>query len=183
MVSSRDVGIELSVEETGSTFEENARIKARAYFDATIPAERGMTIGEDSGIAIDALGGEPGVYSARYHGLPDGPTKNAHILELLRDVPQSRRGCRYVCAIVLIQNDGTEEVFEARCAGRIALGPAGEGGFGYDPIMWIPRLGCTMAQLTETEKNAISHRGRAARRLAHHLSRIMSSRRGVAQSG
>jgi len=133
-----------------------------------------MTIGEDSGIEIDALNGEPGVYSARYHGLPDGPVKNAHILELLRDVPWSRRGCRYRCAIVLVDPNGAEGAFEGRCAGRIAFEPAGEGGFGYDPIMWIPRLGRTMAELTEAEKNRISHRGRAARKLARHLARIGS---------
>src|SRR5437588_165386 len=108
VVSPRDLGIELTVEETGVTFEENARLKARAYADVS----RIATIGEDSGLEIDALGGEPGVYSARYHGLPDGPLKNAHILELLRDVPSSRRGCRYICAIVLIQPDGTEQTFE-----------------------------------------------------------------------
>jgi XTP/dITP diphosphohydrolase len=168
ILSPVDAGTVLTVEETGSTFAENARLKATAYAQAS----GALTIGEDSGIEIDALGGEPGVYSARYHGLPDGPIKNAHVLELLRDVPASRRGCRYVCSIVLQRPGGDEQVFEGRCAGRIAFEPAGNGGFGYDPIMLIPRLGKTMAELSEAEKNRLSHRGRAARKLARYLARI-----------
>jgi XTP/dITP diphosphohydrolase len=160
-----DVGSLLPVEETGATFVENARLKAAAYHAAT-----GLrTMGEDSGIEIDALNGEPGVYSARYKGLPDGPVKNAHILELLRDVPEGRRGCRYRCAIVLIDRDD-EQVFEGECRGRIARWPAGEGGFGYDPIFLVPRLRRTMAELSADEKNRISHRGRAVRKLARYLS-------------
>jgi XTP/dITP diphosphohydrolase len=163
-----DVGVDLTVEETGTTFVANARLKASAYWQVT-----GLrTMGEDSGIEIDALGGEPGVYSARYHGLPDGPIKNAHVLELLRDVPNARRGCRYVCAIVLVEADGRELVFEGACRGRIALTPAGEGGFGYDPVFLVPRLGRTMAELSAEEKNRISHRGRAVRKLARYLNSV-----------
>jgi XTP/dITP diphosphohydrolase len=161
-----DLGLNIAVEETGQTFVENARLKASAYHAAT----GRRTMGEDSGIEIDALQGEPGVYSARYHGLPDGPIKNAHVLELLADVPDDRRGCRYVCAIVLVEADGSERVFSGECRGRIARVPAGKGGFGFDPVFSIPRLGRTMAELSEEEKNRISHRGRATRKLASYLS-------------
>lgn len=160
-----DIGLTLLVPETGASYVENAVIKARAYFERTgVP-----TLGEDSGIEIDALSGEPGALSARYHGLADGATKNAHILDLLAGVPRSRRGCRYVCTMVLVDADGRKRVFEGVCAGRIAEAPAGTGGFGFDPIFFVPRLGRTMAQLTEAEKNRISHRGRAARKLVRHL--------------
>jgi XTP/dITP diphosphohydrolase len=165
LLTPKDVGAELTVEETGSTFVENARLKAHAYHGAT-----GLrTMGEDSGIEIDALHGEPGVYSARYHGLPDGPVKNAYVLDLLREVPEPLRGCRYVCAIVLIESDGSEQIFEGECRGRVAWAPAGDGGFGYDPIFLVPDRGRTMAQLSEEEKNAISHRGHAVRELARYL--------------
>ncbi|MPZ13632.1 MAG: RdgB/HAM1 family non-canonical purine NTP pyrophosphatase [Chloroflexi bacterium] len=179
LVSPADVGVVLSVEETGRTFVENARLKARAYFEAAdMP-----TVAEDSGLEIDALAGEPGVLSARYHRLPDGSTKNAHILELLADVPLGRRGCRYVCALVLVEPDGSEHVFGGTCAGRIGLAPTGQGGFGFDPIVFIPRLGRTMAELTLAEKNRISHRGRAARKLSAYLRRRESRAEGERRSG
>jgi XTP/dITP diphosphohydrolase len=166
LVSPNDLGLSLAVEETARTFVQNARLKARAYFHATgIP-----TVGEDSGLEVEALGGEPGVLSARYHGLPDGPVKNAHILHLLDAVPPERRRCRYVCAIVLREGDGRERAFLGQCSGRIAMASAGTGGFGFDPIVLIPRLGRTIAELTEDEKNRISHRGRAARKLVQYLS-------------
>src|SRR5436309_2499382 len=162
-----EIGVQLDVEETGQTFVENARLKARAYHEAT-----GLrTIGEDSGIEIDALDGEPGVYSARYHGLPDGPVKNAHVLDLLHEVPEAARECRYVCAVVLIEPDGSEHVFEGECRGRVATASAGDGGFGYDPIFFLPEQQRTMAQLSEQEKNAISHRGQAVSKLIRYLTR------------
>lgn len=174
-----DVGALPPVDETGSTFVENARLKAVAYHEAT-----GLrTMGEDSGIEIDALHGEPGVYSARYHGLPDGPVKNAHVLELLHNVPDPRRGCRYVCAIVLVEQDGREHVFAGVCRGRVARAPAGDGGFGYDPIFLVPRLGRTMAELPAEEKNRVSHRGRAVRKLARYLSAQRVTRRGARSRG
>ncbi len=165
VVSPRDLGLSLAIEETGNTFTQNARLKARAYFQATgLPS-----LGEDSGIEIDALRGEPGILSARYHGLPDGPEKNAHVLLLLEGVPPGRRGCRYACAMVLCEGDGHERVFLGECSGRIAIAPAGRGGFGFDPIVLIPRLGRTMAELSDDEKNRHSHRGRAARKLLRYL--------------
>jgi XTP/dITP diphosphohydrolase len=160
-----ELGLQMDVEETGVTFAENATIKARAWFERT----RMPTLAEDSGLEVDALGGEPGVYSARYLGLPDGPVKNERLLEILRDIPPSRRGCSYICAICLITADGAKHEFDGRCAGRIAFAPAGEGGFGFDPIMLIPRLGRTIAELPDEEKNRISHRGRATRKLVRYL--------------
>jgi XTP/dITP diphosphohydrolase len=165
LVSPADLGITLDVEESATTFVGNARLKARAHFEASCIA----TMAEDSGLEIDALGGQPGVYSARYEGLPDGPIKNARILDLLRDVPASRRGCRYRCAIVLVLQDGEEHVFEGRCAGRISRVSAGDNGFGFDPIFEVPRLSRTMAELSDEEKNRISHRGRATRKLRRFL--------------
>lgn len=160
-----ELGLQLEIVETGDTFIENARLKARACFAASgVP-----TIAEDSGLEVDALGGQPGVLSARYLGLPDGPVKNQRLIELMADVPARRRRCRYVCAIVLVESPETERVFEGACSGRIAETPAGRGGFGFDPIVLIPSLGRTMAQLTEAEKNRMSHRGRAARKLARYL--------------
>jgi len=165
LLTPREAGIQLDVDETGSTFVENARLKAVAYHAAT-----GLrTMGEDSGIEIDALDGEPGVYSARYHGLPDGPIKNAHVLQMLASVPPERRGCRYVCAIVLLESDGEEHVFEGQCDGQVAMQPAGDGGFGYDPIFQVAGSALTMAQLDPEAKNRISHRGKAVRQLTAYL--------------
>ena len=134
------------------------------------------TVGEDSGLEIACLGGEPGVHSARYHGLPDGPTKNAHILDLVGDRPPGQRRCTYICVMVLIQPGGVEgdvgqieSVFRGRCSGQIAREPAGAGGFGFDPIVRLPQLRCTMAELSDPQKDAISHRARAARKLLAYL--------------
>lgn len=168
LLTPTDVGLALSVEETGWSYEENARLKARAYFEAAgLP-----TVGEDSGLEIDALDGAPGVLSARYLGLPDGPVKNAKILELVSDVLASKRGCRYHCAIVLVGVGGREHVFEGTCVGRVAMAPAGSGGFGFDPIVEIPRLHRTLAQLDDDERLLVNHRGKAARKLARHLRRL-----------
>lgn len=162
-----DLGLAVDAEETGATYVENAQIKARAYFVATGLA----TAGEDSGLEIDALGGAPGIFSARFEGLPDGPVKNARVLELLAGLPVRQRRCHYHCALVLVEASGSERVFEGSCVGRIATAPAGEGGFGFDPIVLLPRLGRTLAQLTNEERLRANHRGRAARKLARYLAR------------
>ncbi len=165
LVTPPQVGVVLKVEETGSTYVENARLKATAYAQATsVP-----TLGEDSGLEIDALDGAPGIYSARFEGIPDGPVKNARVLDLLRGVPEERRGCRYVCAIVYIDAAGAEHVFQGECRGRISTEPRGSGGFGFDPIVFLPEVGATMAELAEAEKNRISHRARAAQQLVAYL--------------
>ena len=162
-----DLGVSLDVAETGATFAENAELKARAWHARTgLP-----TLAEDSGLEIDALGGAPGVYSARWGG-EDYATKHRSILERLADVPEERRTCRYVCAIALADCSGRVHHLRGTVEGRVAREPRGTGGFGYDPIFYLPELGRTMAELTEAEKHAISHRGRAGRQalaLVQHL--------------
>ena len=155
--------------ETGDSFEANALIKARAARAAT--AE--VTIADDSGIEAADLGGAPGIYSARYAG--EGASDEANLAKLLREVDAAAGGRRaaYVCAIALIDEEGHEYVFEARCEGALLREPRGSGGFGYDPA-FVPEEtghndGRTMAELPPEEKNAISHRGKAVRMLARHL--------------
>ena len=159
------VGCDPGVEETGSTFEENALLKARA-----VAASAGdVAIADDSGIEIDALGGAPGVRSARWAVEGDWIPR---VLRELAGVPEAERGCRYVCAAAAVWPDPHAREFVVRgvVVGRVAEGPRGTGGFGYDPIM-IPSEGDgrTFAELSGAEKHALSHRGRAFRRLAPHL--------------
>jgi XTP/dITP diphosphohydrolase len=151
--------------ETGETFEENAATKARAAAAATgLPA-----VADDSGIAARALGGRPGVRSARYAG--EGATDEENLAKLMREVPPDDRRVAYVCALAYATPGGELQVFEERCEGELAEHPRGEGGFGYDPA-FVPLDrddGRTMSELTQEEKDAISHRGRAARMLAAWL--------------
>jgi XTP/dITP diphosphohydrolase len=154
--------------ETGETFAENALGKARAAHDATGRA----AIADDSGIAAYGLGGRPGVRSARYAG--EDASDEENLAKLLDEVGgQGDRRVAYVCAIALVGEDGSESVFEGRCEGTLALEPRGTGGFGYDPAFIPVDTGPdddrTMAELSPEEKHAISHRGRAARKLASHL--------------
>jgi XTP/dITP diphosphohydrolase len=159
------VGRDPEVEETGSTFEENALLKARVV----AAAAGDVAIADDSGIEIDALGGAPGVRSARWAVEGDWIPR---VLRELAGVPEQERGCRYVCAAAAVWPDPHAREFVVRgvVAGRVAEGPRGTGGFGYDPIM-IPSEGDgrTFAELSGAEKHALSHRGRAFRRLAPHL--------------
>jgi XTP/dITP diphosphohydrolase len=161
-------------EETGDTFEENARLKAVAYARST-----GRTcLADDSGLEVDALDGRPGVHSARYAGA--GATRagrdaanNARLLRDLEGVPDERRGARFVCAMCLAAPDGTvlartRGTFE----GVIARSPRGENGFGYDPLLLVPDIGRTSAELSPAEKNARSHRGEAARRMAEMIAAL-----------
>ena len=163
LVTPAEASLDLDVEESGSTFEENARLKARAFCAASgLPS-----LADDSGIEVDALDGHPGVRSARYGG--DGLDDDGRVRLLLAElanVPQSRRGCRYGVTLVLARPDGSEELAEGTCAGSVSFEPAGSNGFGYDPVVYIPRFGRTVAQLSAAEKDAISHRGQAARRMA-----------------
>jgi len=153
--------------EDGATYLENARIKARAGAAGTgLP-----TVGEDSGLSVDALGGAPGVLSARY---ADGDDR-ARYEKLLREmagVPAGKRTARYVCAAVLALPDGREESAEGTCEGEIGFAPRGAGGFGYDPVFLRPD-GRTMAELAPAEKDAISHRGAALRALAPKLKALL----------
>jgi XTP/dITP diphosphohydrolase len=152
--------------ETGTTFEENALIKARAAADATGQ----VAIADDSGIAAAALAGRPGVYSARYAG--EHATDEENLAKLLREVPgDGDRGVAYVCALAYVEPGGATHVVEGRCEGTLAHHPRGDGGFGYDPA-FVPADGDdgrTMAELSVEEKDAISHRGRAARALLDWL--------------
>jgi XTP/dITP diphosphohydrolase len=162
-------GVELPPED-GESFAEIALEKARAAHAATGKA----TIADDSGIGAVALGGAPGIYSARYGG--EGASDEENLEKLLREVAAvgEERGAYYVCALALVEADGTEHVFEARCEGRLIERARGEGGFGYDPA-FVPDAtgpddGRTYSEISQAEKNEISHRGRAARLLAGHLS-------------
>lgn len=150
-------------EETGQTFEANARIKAVAYARAT-----GLwCVADDSGLAVDALDGRPGIHSARWAGAQgDDAANNRKLLEELRDVPPERRAARYVCVAVLANAEG-HVLAETRgtCQGRILDAPSGHGGFGYDPLFYVAEHGCTMAELPPEQKHAISHRGAALRQL------------------
>ena len=159
VLSQSDVGVSLEPEETGTTVEENARIKARAVMEATgLPASA-----DDSGLAVDALDGAPGVYSARYGG--EGLDDTGRWKLLLQNMEgKPDRTCRFVCVVCCIFPDGTELMARGECPGVLAEKPAGEGGFGYDPVFYLPQLGKTMAQLTPQEKNGISHRGNALRK-------------------
>jgi XTP/dITP diphosphohydrolase len=158
--------------EDGTSFEENALIKARAAHEAT----RDVVIADDSGIEAADLGGAPGIYSARYAG--EGASDEVNLAKLLREVDAAGgdRRAAYVCAIALVDAAGEEYVFEARCEGRLLRERRGAGGFGYDPAFVPDDTGPdderTMAEISAAEKHAISHRGRAARMLADHLGRV-----------
>nr|WP_130838714.1 RdgB/HAM1 family non-canonical purine NTP pyrophosphatase [Lachnoclostridium sp. Marseille-P6806] len=180
--SMKSVGISSDPEENGTDFEENALIKARAAAallppaaDETAraewmraqgmdPADALVVISDDSGLVIDALGGAPGIQSARYLGRDVGyDVKMAHILEELRGLPQEQRSARFVAAIAAVLPDGSGLAVRGTMEGRISKEPRGEGGFGYDPILFLPEYGLTSAELSPEEKNAISHRGKGMR--------------------
>jgi XTP/dITP diphosphohydrolase len=164
-----EAGIAYEVDETGETFEENARLKATEY-----AARSGMTvIADDSGLEVAALGGFPGVKSARWTG-PTAEDRNRELLKLLADTPPEARAARFVCVTVCCAPDGREVVGYGEVAGRIGFEPRGTNGFGYDPLFLLPERGVTMAELPSHEKHAISHRGRAARTIAPHLRLLMN---------
>ncbi len=153
-----DFGNPPEVIEDGATFQDNAMKKARALADHTGLA----SLADDSGLVVDALGGRPGVFSARYGGEgADDAARNRMILDELRGVPEGRRSARFVCAIAIALPGGESLVTEGTCEGVITGEMRGEGGFGYDPIFYLPELGRTMAELTLGEKNRVSHRARA----------------------
>ncbi|MFZ5814279.1 MAG: RdgB/HAM1 family non-canonical purine NTP pyrophosphatase [Bacillota bacterium] len=164
------VGLDPSVpdvEETGSSFEENALLKARAACAATgLPA-----LGEDSGLAVDALGGEPGIHSARWVAGSDADRMYA-LLERMAHLPDDQRSGRYVSVIAIVTPDGREELFRGELEGRIARAPRGSGGFGYDPVFELPE-GRTTAEISMEEKNAISHRARALARCLERLPHLL----------
>lgn len=166
VLSMKEAGVSLEIEETGTTFAENAEIKARAVWERT----GGIVLADDSGLEVDYLGGEPGVYSARYLG-EDTPyeVKNRTIIDRLEGVEGEQRSARFVCNIAAVMPDGSALHAEETMEGRIALEPAGNGGFGYDPILWLPEFAKTSAEITMDEKNQISHRGKALRAMREAL--------------
>lgn len=172
LLSLADEQIEVDVEESGQTFEQNASLKAQAYAArSNLP-----TLADDSGLEVDALNGEPGVLSARYDG-PQGTDQSRYslLLDRMRDVPFERRGARFRCVIAVAAQDWPAPVIagQGRCEGFIARQPRGEHGFGYDPVFFVPQFGLSMAELPPNIKNQISHRARAAeparRWLAQHF--------------
>lgn len=174
VVSMKEAGIRVDIEENGSTYEENALIKARAVAACT----GDIVMADDSGLEVDALGREPGVHSARYLG-EDTPysIKNAEIIRRLEGVPDSERSARFVCAIAAVLPDGRELTTRATIEGRIGYEEKGEHGFGYDPIFFVPEYNKTTAQLTEEEKNRISHRGKALQLMKEELKKYENTNR------
>lgn len=168
--SMKEAGIEIDISESGTTYEENALIKARAVAAHT----KELVLADDSGLEIDYLNREPGIYSARFLG-EDTPysIKNAKLLNRLEGVPEEKRTARFVCAIAAVLPDGREMAVRAAVEGRIGYEERGSNGFGYDPIFFVPEMGKTTAELTEAEKNQISHRGKALRLMKEELRKIL----------
>ena len=170
LVTPPDLGIDLDVEEGDRSFDENAALKARAFHAASGL----LTVAEDSGLVVDALGGEPGVRSARWGETNDYTIKNRLILERLTGRPAEDRRCRYVSSLAVVAPGGRLYRRTATCEGLVAQAPRGSGGFGYDPIFYVPRFKRTMAELNPDEKHRISHRGVATRRALPLLRRLLS---------
>lgn len=177
VISMKEAGVSVDIEENGSTYEENALIKSRAV--AACLEERGqredtIVMADDSGLEIDHLHGEPGVYSARYMGEDTSyHIKNADLISRLEGVEDARRTARFVCAIAAVLPDGRELTSRGVIEGRIGYEEKGSNGFGYDPIFYVPEFGRTTAELSEEEKNRVSHRGNALQEMRRQLQRIM----------
>lgn len=168
IISMKEAGIVTDIEENGTTYEENATIKAKAV--AALAEEGDLVMADDSGLEIDYLNKEPGIYSARYLGEDTSyRIKNQNLIDRLLGVPDEKRGARFVCAIAAVLPDGKVLTTRGVIEGRIGYEEAGQGGFGYDPIFYVPELGKTTAELTEEEKNDVSHRGRALRAMKEEL--------------
>ena len=167
IISMKEAGIEADIEETGTTFEENAVIKATTIAKKTDE----IVMADDSGLEIDYLNREPGVYSARYAG-EDTPysVKNQMLLDRLKGVEKEKRTARFVCVIAAALPDGSVITTRGTIEGYIGYEPAGENGFGYDPIFYVPEYECSTAQLTMEQKNELSHRGKALRAMKEKLS-------------
>ena len=164
--SMKEAGISLDIEENGTTFEENAQIKAKAVAACT----KDIVLADDSGLEIDYLNKEPGIYSARYMGEDTSyHIKNASLIERLNGVPDEKRTARFVCAVAAAFPDGSVKTVRGTMEGRIGYEEKGENGFGYDPIFYLPEYGCTSAELSGEEKNKISHRGKALRAIKDEL--------------
>ena len=169
ILSMKEAQIDVEIVEDGKTFEENALIKARAVAKE---APGAIVMADDSGLEVDYLNKEPGIYSARYMGEDTSyDIKNQNILDRLAGVPKEQRSARFVCAIAAVLPDGRELVTRETIEGYIGYEIAGENGFGYDPIFCVEEYGCTTAELSEKQKNEISHRGKALRAMKEKLAR------------
>ena len=170
-ISLDQAGVDFDVEETGDSFIANATLKAIQYAQATTL----LTLADDSGLAVFALGGAPGVYTARYGGSALTQTeRNQLILAQLAEIEAEDRSADFHCVMVVADGAGTVlAIAEGKCHGEIALHPFGTGGFGYDPIFFLPDRGCTMAQLSSAEKHAISHRGQALQAVLPIIKNLM----------
>ena len=169
VVSMKEMNITTDVEENGTTFEENSLIKAREISKLTgLPA-----LADDSGLEVDYLNGEPGIYSARYLGRDtDYNYKNNYIIDRLKEAEDKERSARFICVISLVLPDGREFVKKGVMEGRIGYEIKGENGFGYDPIFYLPEYGKTSAELSSDEKNKISHRGKALRAMKEVIAEL-----------
>ena len=169
VVTLAEQGIKVEVEEAGSSLEENARLKATSL----VAQSHLLTLADDSGLEVDALGGEPGPLSHRYAGEGASDADRVdYLLSRLKDVPWAGRTACFRCVIALALPDGEVELCQGECPGIITLKPCGEQGFGYDPIFYLPQLDKTMAELSLEEKNRVSHRGQAARNAYRVLTRL-----------
>lgn len=171
VLSMKEAGIQTEIVEDGKTFEENALIKARTIHKLT----GALVLADDSGLEVDYLGGEPGVYSARYMGEDTSyDIKNRSIIERLDQAVGTQRSARFVCEIAAVFPDGDEAVTLGKIEGEIAREPKGDGGFGYDPIFYVPEYGKTTAQLTPEQKNQVSHRAKALKEMKEVIRKKLS---------
>lgn len=167
IVSMKEAGVDIEIVEDGMTFEENAEIKARAV-SRVLTSD--IVLADDSGLEIDYLDKAPGIYSARFAGEDTSyDIKNRIFLDRLEGVPDEERTARFVCAVAAVFPDGTSETVRETIEGRIAHEPAGENGFGYDPIFYVPEYECTTAEMSAELKNELSHRGKALRSMRRIL--------------
>ena len=157
VLSMKEAGVSADIVEDGKTFEENAAIKAETIRDLT----GAIVLADDSGLMVDALSGAPGVYSARYGHKNSDAERIEYLLANMKDVPAGARTAKFVCVITCLWPDGRKIVARGECPGEILFAPKGQGGFGYDPVFYLPERGKTYAELAAEEKNAISHRARA----------------------
>ncbi len=175
LVTLSEAGIDIRVDESGSTLEDNARLKATIFADKS----QLLTLADDSGLEVDALGGQPGVRSARYAGENASNSERIdYLLSRLEGVPWEKRQAHFRCVIAISTPDGQVELCSGTCRGIITLKPGGEQGFGYDPVFYLPELGKTMAELPLEVKNRVSHRGKAARK-AHKLLERLKEREDI----
>ena len=180
ILSQKEAGIQADVVEDGQTFEENALIKATTIADIArkMPEyKNAVVLADDSGLEIDALNKEPGIYSARYMGEDTSyDIKNQALIDRLEGVPDEKRTARFVCAIAAALPDGSTEVVRGTMEGRIGYEITGENGFGYDPIFYQPQLGCSSAELEPEKKNELSHRGEGLRKMRKVLEEKLESK-------